>query len=241
MTDSRAEPGPTSRRLGARRGEDQSSFRAEPEPGASGQEPGGPTAAVELPPRDLEVFWPAAFSALARAAGAAGAAPGPEEALRELTAVAPVVLGDKQAHLRPGALKPGEHQFAICGAFMLTGDRRHNLLIAEVGFPVEQHRLRIDVGLGHPGWVVAHRAPLILANTDRDPSFKQILKTSRMGSALYAPMIWRGELLGQLVCASQARNTYAQADLDVLVAFADVAIALWIAHGGPAFMRTLPP
>ena len=105
-----------------------------------------------------------AVEALARATRAACAAPGPEQALRGLTGVCPVVLGDKQAHLRPGALKPAERQFSVCGAFMLTPDRRHNLLLAEVGFPPEQHRLLINATLGHPGWVVEHQEPLILAN-----------------------------------------------------------------------------
>lgn len=192
-----------------------------------------------VPPRDLAALWPAAVAALARATRAACEATGPEEALRALTAVCPELLGDRAAALRPGALKEGERQFSVCGAFMVTPDGRSNLLVAEVGFPPEQHRLKIDIGLGHPGWVVTHRTPLILANTDLDRDFKQILKTSRMGSALYAPMRWRGEMLGQLVCASQARDTYRQADLDVLVALADTATALWIAHGGPAFMNIL--
>ncbi len=179
------------------------------------------------------------MAALARATRAGCAAPGPEAALRELTSVCPAVLGDKQAHLRPGALKPAERPFSICGAFMLTPDRRHNLLLAEIGFPPEQHRLQIDATLGHPGWVVEHQEPLILANTDLDANFQQILKTARMGSALYAPMIWQGEFLGQIVCASQARDTYQQADLDVLVAFAETAAALWIAHSGPALLGDL--
>jgi GAF domain-containing protein len=194
----------------------------------------------ETPPRDPAVLWPASLRALARATRAACAARGPEEALRELAAVCSVLLGDKAAYVRPGALKPGERQFSVCGAFMVTPDGRENILLADVGFPPEQRRLRIDIELGHPGWVVRHRAPLILANTDLDPEFKQILKTSRMGSALYAPMIWKDEVLGQVVCASQARNTYAQADLDVLVAFAATATALWIAHDGPTFLRRLP-
>ena len=190
-------------------------------------------------PRDVGTLWPAAFTALARAIRDAGSADGPEEALRQLTTVCPVVLGDKDAHLRPGGLRAGERQFSIAGAFMLTPDRRHNLLVAEVGFPAEQHRLRIDADLAHPGWVVKHRQPLILANTDRDADFKQILKTARMGSALYAPILWKGALLGQLVCASQARNTYEPADLDVLVALAAAGAALWIAHGGAAFLEQI--
>jgi hypothetical protein len=180
-----------------------------------------------------------ALPALGRATRTACAAPGPEEALRHITGLAPTLLGDRDAHLRPGSLKPGERQFSVCGVFVVTPDARHNLLLAEVGFPPEQHRLRIDIGLGHPGWVVRHRKPLVLGNTDLDVEFKQILKTARMGSALYAPMLWKGELLGQLVLASQARDTYVETDLDVLVTFAAVATALWIAHDGPSFLRGL--
>jgi hypothetical protein len=190
-------------------------------------------------PRDISALWPSALAALARASQAAAGAPGPEEALVELARICPAVLGDAQAHLRPGALREGERQFSVCGAFMLTPDRRENLLVAETGFPPEQHRLRIDADLAHPGWVVRNQRPLILANTDLDPEFKQILKTSRMGSALYAPMIWQGALLGQLVCASQARDTYAPPDLDVIVAVAGVATAVWVAHGGPAFLARI--
>jgi GAF domain-containing protein len=189
--------------------------------------------------RSVDVTLREALPALGRAAREACAAAGPEEALRCLTAMAPALLGDKEAHLRPGGLKFGERQFSVCGMFAVTPDARHHLLVAEVGFPTEQHRLRIDIGLAHPGWVFKHRKPLILANTDLDADFKQILKTARMGSALYAPMIWKGELLGQLVLASQARNTYAQVDLDVLVTFAQVSAALWIAHDGPSFLRGL--
>ena len=193
----------------------------------------------DVAPRDVAALWPVAIGALAAAVRAGAAAAGPEEALRELTRVCPAVLGDKSAHLRPGALGEGQRQFSDCGLIMLTPDRRHNLLVAEVGFPPEQHRLRIDATLAHPGWVVEHRRPLILANTDLDPDFKQILKTSRMGSALYAPMTWKGELLGQIVCASQARHTYEPADLEVLRAFAEAGTALWIAHGGPAFLAEI--
>jgi signal transduction protein with GAF and PtsI domain len=111
--------------------------------------------------------------------------------------------------------------------------------VAEHGFPPEQHRLRIPVDLGHPGWVAEHRRPLILANTDDDPDFRQILETARMGSALYGPMLWRGRMLGQLVTASQARNTYAAADLEILVCSAHVAAAVFVAHGGPAFLGSI--
>ena len=188
---------------------------------------------------------PASFAdvleALGRATQAGLAASGPEEALRHITGLGPLLLGDREAELRPGALKPGERQFTVSGAFLVTPDRRHNVLLAEHGFPPEQHRLRIDIALAHPGWVVEHRRPLLLANTDLDPDFKQILKTARMGSAVYAPMTWKGTLIGQLVLASQARNTYAEPDLHALVTFAGVATALWQAHDGAGFWREASP
>jgi len=204
---------------------------------ASGREPGVTTTA--LPARDTATLHRDAVLALSNAVRAANAAAGPEEALRPLTTALPLLLGDRVAHLRPGGLKPGEHQFSVSGVFLLTPDARHNLLVAETGFPAEQHRLTIPADLAHPGWVVKHQRPLILANTDRDPEFRQILKTSRMGSALYGPMVWRGQFHGQLVVASQARDTYADVDLEILVAFAEAAAAAWIAHGGPEWLRSL--
>ncbi len=46
-------------------------------------------------------------------------------------------------------------------------------------------------------------------------------------------------MLGQLVTASQARNTYDSPDLEILVSFAHVAAAVFVAHGGPAFLRSI--
>lgn len=189
--------------------------------------------------RDWPAFREAALRALADATEKASMAPDVESALSCLTAATAALLGDRDAHRRPGGLRPGERQFTVSGVFLLSPDGRHNLLVAEHGFPADQHRLRIPADLAHPGWVVRHRRPLLLANTDEDPDFKQILKTARMGSALYAPMTWRGELLGQLVTASQARHTYAQPDLDAILAFAHVATAVYVAHGGPGFLRTI--
>ena len=189
--------------------------------------------------RNWPAFREAALQALADATEKSNGAQDVESALGHLTAATAALLGDTEAHLRPGGLKPGERQFTVSGIFLVTPDRQHNLLVAEHGFPPEQHRLRIPIDLAHPGWVVKHRRPLILANTDEDPNFKQILKTSRMGSALYAPMSWRGELLGQLLTASQARHTYAQPDLEVVIAFAHVAAAVYMAHGGRQFLMGL--
>lgn len=189
--------------------------------------------------RDVTAFREQALPAISAAARAALDTEGPEAALSCYTEAAFDLLGDREAHLRPNALKEGERQFFVAGFFMITPDRQQHMLIAEKGFPAEQHRLRIPIDIGHPGWMVEHQIPLILANTDDHPEFEQILKTSRMGSALYAPMFWQGALVGQLVMAAQARNTMSQPDLDVLVACANAATAAYIAHNGPTWFAEL--
>jgi hypothetical protein len=133
----------------------------------------------------------------------------------------------------------GTCQFIVSGIFLITADRQHNLLIAEHGFPPAQHRLRIPLTFGPPGWIVQHQRPRVIANTDVAPDFRQILQTARMGSTLYGPMVWRGQMLGQVITAAQARNTYGRIDLDILMCFAHVATTVYIAHGGLAFLQSL--
>jgi hypothetical protein len=177
--------------------------------------------------------------ALTLALATAAAAVDVESALSAISAGAWTSLGDPVAHERPGALKPGEHQFAVSGYFMLTPDGTETVLVAEHGFPPEQHRLRIASDLAHPGWVVKNRKPLLLANTDEDKDFKQILKTARMGSAMYSPLIWGADFIGLLITASQARNTYDEDDHAAHQAFANAAAAVYMAHDGPGFTKML--
>jgi GAF domain len=66
--------------------------------------------------------------------------------------------------------------------------------------------------------------------------FRQYLKTSRMGSAIYAPLIWHERVIGLLIMAAQARWTFGPQDLAVLTAIAPAAAAAWIANGGDAWL-----
>jgi len=192
-----------------------------------------------MPERDVHALRAEALARLAEVMQAANDAPDVESALSYLTAATREVLGDKEAHLRPGGLRAGERQFVVSCIFLITADRQHNLLVAEHGFPPEQRRLRIPLDFGPPGWVVQHQRPRIIANTDEAPDFRQILKTSHMGSTLYGPMFWRGQMLGQVLTAAQARHTYSALDLDIFMGFAHVAAAVYMAHGGPEWLRTL--
>lgn len=189
--------------------------------------------------RDINGLYRNAAASLETALRAAAEAADVESALSALSEAVWTCLGDPTAPERPGGLKPGERQFSVSGVFLLTPDGRENVLVAEHGFPAEQRRLRIPVGLGHPGWVVENREALLLANTDDDVNFKQILKTARMGSAMYSPMIWAGAFIGQLITASQARHTYEPDDHAIHRTFAGAAAAVFQAHDGPAFLRRL--
>lgn len=172
---------------------------------------------------------------LPQAADAADA----ESGLAVLTTLLSEQLGDRQAHTRPGALKEGETQQFACGAFFLNEGGDQNVLIAPVNYHPEQRHMRIDSTLGHPGWVVANKKPLLLVNTDEEPSFVKILRTFRAGSVVYAPITWGDRYLGQIICAAQARNTMSQVDLDILTAACNLAAMTWMALGGDAYLRQL--
>lgn len=168
-------------------------------------------------------------------------AAGPESAIRVLAQACLDHLGDREAHLRPGALLPGERQYMIAGAFFVTPDEKFHMLVGNIGFPPEQERLLVPIDGGHPGQVYASRAKLILKNTDDHGAFRQYLKSSRMGSTLFAPLIWKKRFLGQLIMAAQARHTMRDEDLAALVAMSRIATGAWVAHGGPAWLQANYP
>jgi signal transduction protein with GAF and PtsI domain len=122
---------------------------------------------------------------------------------------------------------------------MVTPDQQDHVLVAPVNFGPTQRHMKIDIALGHPGAVVASKQPLLLANTDMHTSFVKILETFRAGSAVFAPLMWGSDALGVIICASQARHTFNEADLAVHVAFSHLAAAQWMAHTGPAYLNQL--
>lgn len=176
--------------------------------------------------------WPE----IVRATQAANDATDIEAALRECVQATLRVIGDAEAYKRPGALKEGERHYFVGGVFLAAPDEASHLLVAEWGFPPEQHRLHFPLDTGHPGWIWQNRTPLILENTDEHSDFKQILKSSRMGSAMYAPMLWEGRFLGQIITAAQARNTFSRPDRDRIAAMASIAAGLYMAKGGPDWL-----
>jgi len=165
-----------------------------------------------------------------------------ESAWRELARFCVAHLGDPQAHTVPGAMAEGQTQYKISGCFVLTPDTQHHMLVGNVGFPAEQARLMIPLDGGHPGWVYTHRQDLLLGDTAQSTTaFKQYLKTSRMGSALYCPMLSQQQFIGMFVMAAQAKHTLRESDMSVMRLVAHLAVALWHAHGGPAWLAAHHP
>ena len=164
---------------------------------------------------------------------------GPESALRLCVEANLRITGDAEAYKRPSSLKDGEQHFFVGGIFLVTPGKESHILVADWGFPTEQYRLKIPLDTGHPGWVWKYQVPLILENTDDYSNFKQILRTSRMGSAIYAPMMWQGTFLGQMIAAAQARYTFRPADLDRITTMAAVATSLYVAKGGREWLQAM--
>jgi hypothetical protein len=172
----------------------------------------------------------------ALAISAAGSAVTPELVVQDAMRYLFDHLGDREAHLRQGALNPGQQQFFVAGAFFVSPDGLCQMLVGNIGFPPEQRRLLIPIDGGHPGRVIATGAPLLLSDTREHQEFRQYLKTARMGSAIYAPLIWKGAARGLIIMAAQAGGTMGKADLDILVATAPSVAAGWLRTGGPTWL-----
>jgi hypothetical protein len=179
--------------------------------------------------------------ALSRITADACAAEGPEEALWCITRNIPALLGDPTASTRPNAFREAGPLAATSAAvaFMRTPDGRHHLITAPVNFLPEQYHELVDIALGHPGEIAHTRRPLLLRDTTLHSSFVKILQTFKAGSTLFAPLLWKGDYLGVLICANAARGTFSERDLVIHQAFAHVAAACWIAQGGPAWLEGL--
>lgn len=177
-----------------------------------------------------------ALDLVTRAGWAATGAETPEAVVNGTMAVLFAALGDRAAHLQEGALDAGQVQFFVAGGFFATPDRAHQMLVGNIGFPADQRRLLIPIDGGDPGRVLASGASLLIADTRRHPTFRQYLRTARMGSAIYAPLVWDGSARGLVIMAAQAGGTMRAADLGVLAACAPGVTANWLRTGGPDWL-----
>jgi len=162
-------------------------------------------------------------------------AEGAEEALWVVTRTLPSLFVD----VAPAGVSATTPVDTACAAFMLTPDKAFHIIAAPVNFGPEQHHEKVAAGLGHPAYVAMTRLPLLLRDTRHHHSFVKILQTFRAGSAMFAPMLWGEDYLGVIICACAVPGTFSESDLVAHRAFAASATALWIAKGGPEWMRTL--
>lgn len=189
--------------------------------------------------RDLAIFYRQATETLATVAADGSKVAGPEDALALVTAAAHNILGDRNRAIETGNLKAEEKDQYACGMFFILPGGDKQMLLAPQNYGPDQGYMVIGTDIGHPGWIIANRKPLILKNTDDHGSFVKILQTFRGGSVVYAPIEWNGVFLGQIICAGQARNVMDDPDLEVLVALANLSASLWVAHKGPEMLQEM--
>jgi hypothetical protein len=182
--------------------------------------------------RNLELFYKHSLELVANCAEKGSQCSSAEEALSIITRACSDNLGDRKIALVPGNLKEGEKDQYACGTFFILPDRSKQILLAPQNYGADQNHMIIGTDIGHPGWVIKNRKPLLLRNTDEHESFVKILKTFRAGSVVYAPIEWKDNIIGQIICAGQARNVMDQPDLELLITLSNLAAALWVAHGG---------
>ena len=180
---------------------------------------------------------------LAEAAAASRVETDPEKALLAITECARTSVGDPTARERPGAVNPGDPDFVISGIFFVAPTRDHMVLVVDNGFDVRL--ARIGINDSRPGHTVRTGEPAFLANTDHDRLFRQIIPKGRVGSSLYLPMRWGGDVIGMFNVAAMARYTFDETDTRTGILFADLAAATWMALGGPRYLAdivaSLPP
>ena len=161
----------------------------------------------------------------------------PEKALSIISHTAYKYIGFRKNNPSK-ILKLNEKDQYACGFFLVL-NKNKQILIAPQNYGKEQNYLIINTNLGHPAWVIKNKQPLLLKNTDEHESFVKILATFRAGSVVYSPMLWGNKFLGQIICASEARNVMDEASLNFLIILSNIASAEWISKNGEKRLKLL--
>lgn len=161
-----------------------------------------------------------------------------ENVIKLITKFSSENLGNRSKVFEPGNLKKDEQNQFACGSFILIDDSKQ-ILIGPQNYAKEQHYMVLDTNIGHPGWVIENKKRLILPDTDAHKSFVKILKTFRAGSAIYAPIITSDKFIGQIICASQARNVMEEIDLSTLCVLSNLASMYWVKLNGMSEIKRI--
>ncbi|NPV58538.1 MAG: GAF domain-containing protein [Actinobacteria bacterium] len=88
-------------------------------------------------------------------------------------------------------------------------------------------QIEIPVGEGFIGWVAAEKAPIIVNDVSADPRFADFPKArAKVRSALAAPILVGGELVGVLSFASGEPRVFSSDDLRMLVTISNLAASV---------------
>lgn len=161
-----------------------------------------------------------------------------EEVVKFITKFSYENLGNRSKATLDGNLKENEKNQFACGSFIMINNDKQ-ILIGPQNYAPEQEYMLLETNIGHPGWVIKNKKRLILANTDEHKSFVKILKTFRAGSVIYAPIIVSDKLIGQIICASQARNVMEEIDLITLCVLSNLISFYWIKLNGEVEIKDL--
>ena len=99
---------------------------------------------------------------------------------------------------------------------------------ASVGYSDPRiRRIRIPTAVGYVAKAVRERTPLIIHDLRKDPEYtsKQYLEVQDVQSAIVAPLIVKGQVLGALSLESTKAEAFSESDLGLLVSFAATATA----------------
>ncbi len=109
-------------------------------------------------------------------------------------------------------------------------DRKSGKLVVKAsGAPPGEleEQVEIPVGEGFIGWVASEKAPIIVNDVSADPRFADFpLARRRVRSALAAPILVGGELVGVLSFASGEQRAFTAEDLRMLVTISNLAASI---------------
>jgi PAS domain S-box-containing protein len=109
-------------------------------------------------------------------------------------------------------------------------DRSTGVLVLEAsGAPPDELEEQIDisVGEGFIGWVASEKRPILVNDISNDPRFSYFPQArKKVRSALAAPILVGGELMGVLSFASTEPRVFSSEDLQMLVTISNLAASL---------------
>ncbi len=119
-------------------------------------------------------------------------------------------------------------QTDVCSVRLLDRNTGSLVLEASGASPDElDEQIEIAVGEGFIGWVAREKRPILLNDVTRDPRFAYFPQArKKVRSALAAPIMVGGELMGVLSFASTQPRVFTSEDLQMLVTISNLAASI---------------